>query len=372
MEQLYTEKRKQMSKLKATPTAQYAQQVASEILRPNPRPWFWLAKMSSVSWFLNQFFPRTLLDRIMSKQFGLNVFSTQIKQRNPHRLSNQQRVVLITGCSVGGIGHALAEEFHSRGARVFATARRLESMRALEELGITTFELDVTSIESIRKVHDQVSQLTGGRLDILINNAGRECIMAVSDMDIDIARRTFEINVHGAISMVQEFIQLLVASGDGCVVNSGSIAGILPLPFSAAYNSSKAAVHALSNTLRVELAPFNVKVVNLVAGEVSSSTSRPLLLPDNSIYKPIESTLLRKCGRISQATVLPTAHYAKRVVNELSKSKPKPWYWYGDKSLLCWIFDTFLWKTSLDGMLIKMFGISELAGLIQSKKAKND
>ncbi|KAJ3822112.1 hypothetical protein F5880DRAFT_1577260 [Lentinula raphanica] len=171
MEQLYTEKRKQMSKLKATPTAQYAQQVASEILRPNPRPWFWLAKMSSVSWFLNQFFPRTLLDRIMSKQFGLNVFSTQIKQRNPHRLSNQQRVVLITGCSVGGIGHALAEEFHSRGARVFATARRLESMRALEELGITTFELDVTSIESIRKVHDQVSQLTGGRLDILINNA---------------------------------------------------------------------------------------------------------------------------------------------------------------------------------------------------------
>ena len=126
----------------------------------------------------------------MSKQFGLNVFSTQIKQRNPHRLSNQQRVVLITGCSVGGIGHALAEEFHSRGeyarsssltidqhfvtyigARVFATARRLESMRALEELGITTFELDVTSIESIRKVRDQVSQLTGGRLDILINNA---------------------------------------------------------------------------------------------------------------------------------------------------------------------------------------------------------
>ncbi|KAJ3752411.1 NAD-P-binding protein [Lentinula raphanica] len=280
-----------------------------------------------------------------------------------------QRSILITGCSAGGIGHAFVKEFHSRGLKVFATARRLDSMSDLEGLqGVKLLKLDVTDIESIRSARNEVASLTGGKLDILVNNA----IMAVSDMDIDIARRTFEINVHGAISMVQEFIQLLVASGDGCVVNSGSIAGILPLPFSAAYNGSKAAVHALSNTLRVELAPFNVKVVNLVAGEVSSSTSRALLLPDDSLYKPIESTLLRKCGRISQATVLPTAHYAKRVVNELSKSKPKPWYWYGDRSLLCWIFDTFLWKTSLDGMLIKMFGISELAGLIQSEKAKND
>ncbi|KAJ3783877.1 hypothetical protein GGU10DRAFT_41895 [Lentinula aff. detonsa] len=83
-----------------------------------------------------------------------------------------QRSILITGCSVGGIGHAFVKEFQSRGFQVFATARRLESMSELEGVkGVTLLRLDVTDIDSIRTARNKVSSLSGGKLDILINNA---------------------------------------------------------------------------------------------------------------------------------------------------------------------------------------------------------
>ncbi|KAH7876107.1 uncharacterized protein C8R40DRAFT_1043244 [Lentinula edodes] len=285
----------------------------------------------------------------MARQFGLNEFAARSVQKNIVLSPNVKRTVLITGCSAGGIGHALAKEFHSRGERVFATARNLESMVELERLGITVLKLDVTKIESIRDARDKLSVMTGGKLDILVNNA----IMAVSDMDMNAARNLFEVNLYGAIAMVQEFVQLLITSGNGRVAHVGSIAGIFPLPFSASYNGSKAAVHALSNTLRVELAPFNIKVVNLLTGGVTSNISRPLFLPENSLYRPIEQILLQKRVGISQVTAMPTAQYARRVATELLHSKPRAWFWLGDKSSLCWIFDTFLWKTSLVSLLTR-------------------
>ncbi len=80
--------------------------------------------------------------------------------------------VLITGCSVGGIGEALAIEFHSRGARVFATARTLSKVRQLEAMGIETLSLDVTPPKSIGVAMTTISEATGGKLDILVNNSG--------------------------------------------------------------------------------------------------------------------------------------------------------------------------------------------------------
>lgn len=102
-------------------------------------------------------------------------------------MTAHRRSVLITGCSAGGIGHALAREFHSKGdsisclvawlrflyegLQVIATARHAESMSELEALGVTTMELDVTDIEAIRRVRDAVAERQGGKLGILVNNA---------------------------------------------------------------------------------------------------------------------------------------------------------------------------------------------------------
>ena len=80
--------------------------------------------------------------------------------------------VLITGCSKGGIGDAVAQEFHSKGIRVFATARNLAKIEHLKSLGLDTLQLDVTSAESIKHAVAEVEAATGGKLDFLVNNAG--------------------------------------------------------------------------------------------------------------------------------------------------------------------------------------------------------
>jgi len=81
--------------------------------------------------------------------------------------------VLITGCSEGGIGHTLALEWKSRDYRVFATARTLGAMTTLEQAGIECLEMDVTDIDGMKSVKDKVEERTGGKLDILVCNAGQ-------------------------------------------------------------------------------------------------------------------------------------------------------------------------------------------------------
>jgi len=84
----------------------------------------------------------------------------------------QQKTVLITGCSEGGIGDALAKSFHKKGLRVFATARNLAKVQHLKELGLDILPLDVTDDVSIKKAVESVKAATGGTLDILVNNSG--------------------------------------------------------------------------------------------------------------------------------------------------------------------------------------------------------
>lgn len=73
---------------------------------------------------------------------------------------------------------------------------------------------------------------------------------------MDEVRKLYEVNLFAVMAMVKEFVPLLIASGDGCVVNIGSLTGMVPVPFGSVYGSSKAALHSYTNTLRVELAPF--------------------------------------------------------------------------------------------------------------------
>lgn len=84
---------------------------------------------------------------------------------------DERKTVLITGCAPGGIGHSLATNLHDAGLRVFATARSTDVLEPLVARGIETFQLDVTSLEDIRRIRETIHGLTGGRLDILVNNA---------------------------------------------------------------------------------------------------------------------------------------------------------------------------------------------------------
>jgi 1-acylglycerone phosphate reductase len=153
--------------------------------------------------------------------------------------STLQKSVLITGCSTGGIGAALAEAFHGKGYHVFATARNPSkiSNTLSASKNVTVLTLDVLSSESIANAVRSVEKETNGRLDVLVNNSGGGAIIPALDASIDEGKRLFDLNFWAPLAMLQAFSPLLIKS-KGCVVNNSSANGHLPMPLMSEYRSS--------------------------------------------------------------------------------------------------------------------------------------
>ena len=139
--------------------------------------------------------------------------------------------VLITGCSEGGIGSALAEAFQKRDIHVFATARDSSKMSHLERLpNVKLITLDPTSESSVQAAVENVRAQTAGTLDYLVNNAGQTIIMPTLDFDVETAKNMYDINVWGMIRVTQAFTPLVIAA-KGTIVNISSIATSVNTPW---------------------------------------------------------------------------------------------------------------------------------------------
>ena len=132
-------------------------------------------------------------------------------------MSKPKRTVLITGCSEGGIGAALAVAFHDAGLRVIATARNPSKMESLKSAGIETLPLDVQSEASIQQCVGELSSL-----DILVNNAGSGLLSPLSDVSVAQAKELFDLNVWAQIAMTQACLPLLLKSEQAIIVNHTS------------------------------------------------------------------------------------------------------------------------------------------------------
>ncbi|KIX93613.1 uncharacterized protein Z520_10791 [Fonsecaea multimorphosa CBS 102226] len=278
--------------------------------------------------------------------------------------TDNRKSVLITGCSPGGIGHALALAFHARGLRVFATARTTGQIVDLSEKGIETLPLVVDDDDSILSCFREVELLTHGRgLDYLgegafvlgellkvetdervreltVNNAGVSYVMPALDINISEAKKIFDVNLFAIMRLCQVFSPLLITA-HGTIVMIGSLAGCIPYVFGGVYNSSKAALHAYANTLRVELAPFDVKVITIVTGGVKSRISSHVkrVLPQDSVYAPLEENYHRRQGH-SQEGAMPAEAYAESVVSQvLPGAGPWPWRWLLRDARRNWIWE---------------------------------
>ncbi|KZT35300.1 oxidoreductase [Sistotremastrum suecicum HHB10207 ss-3] len=254
------------------------------------------------------------------------------------------QTVLITGCSAGGIGHELAKVYFAKGVRVFATARRLESMNELASLGIETFALDVNKAESIEAVKQKITEINGGRLDILFNNAGKAYSLPNSDYDMNQVSELFNTNVVSIIAMCKAFTPLLIASGHGKIVNMSSILSFLPLPFAAAYCATKAALNAYGDSLRVELKPFNIDVITIMAGIIKSNifNNADYKLPENSAYAGMRAYFDNKEHFAVEKQAMPADVFARSVVARTLKSSPPKTLWAGAFTTPAWIVSTFL------------------------------
>ncbi|KAK0476648.1 hypothetical protein IW261DRAFT_1609322 [Armillaria novae-zelandiae] len=283
-------------------------------------------------------------------------------------MTDSRKTVLITGCRPGGIGNSLAREFHSKGYRVFATARSKDHLVDLAELGIEIFALDVTSPSDIQDIRADISERAGGSLDILVNNAGFVRTMPALDLDFTVVQQTFETNLFAVMRIVQAFASLLIQA-KGTIVNIGSIAGIMPYTFGSTYNASKAALHSYSDTLRIELSPFDVQVVVVVTGGVLSRlTLNKQDLPPNSIYLPISSDFRDHQGN-TQRIGMPSDVYARKVVNELITPHPSKWLWKGTMASRVWFLSTFFPRGIWDLLLSKRSGLDKMTALWKKRLA---
>jgi NAD(P)-dependent dehydrogenase (short-subunit alcohol dehydrogenase family) len=232
----------------------------------------------------------------------------------------KDQVVLITGCSTG-IGRALAAELAGRGQRVFATARRLEALEPLRHPAVDRLALDVLDAASIEAAVAEVVR-RAGRIDILINNAGVNLVGPLVEVPLESVGKIFDTNVTGLLALTQAVFPHMARQRSGRVVNVGSVVGLLPTPFAGPYCASKAAVHMLSEVLRMELAPFGIDVIVVQPGgvrsQISETASQDLAryAAPESHYRAAHEGIVRR-AQASQDRPMESDAFARRVVDAI-------------------------------------------------------
>ena len=192
--------------------------------------------------------------------------------------------------------------------------------------------------------------------------------MPALDVDLDDARDCFETNFIAVVAITQAFIPQLIAA-KGLIINIGSIAAIVPYVFGSIYNATKAALHSWSQTLRLELEPFDVRVMVVITGGVQSRIARTeRILPDGSLYLPINKDFQRRVTH-SQEGAMPNATYAQGVVRAALKKRPNKWIWEGAKVTLIRFARDWVGGWVFDLVLPRMFGLVKL-GMLVKQNAK--
>jgi NAD(P)-dependent dehydrogenase (short-subunit alcohol dehydrogenase family) len=242
-----------------------------------------------------------------------------------------ERVILVTGCS-SGIGRATALEAAARGHRVFATARNRSDLAELERRDrIEVLTLDVTDAGAIASAVEATLS-RAGRIDVLVNNAGYGQYGAVEEVTLDEWRAQFEVNVFGAIAATQAVLPAMRKAGRGLIVNVSSVAGRVAVPFAAPYSSSKHALEAVSDALRVELHPFGIRVALVEPGPIETrfgERARAIVTPLLSRpgpYRQVYGLAERAMDVEFQKGKQPASAVARVILSAIESSRPRPRY----------------------------------------------
>jgi short-subunit dehydrogenase len=184
--------------------------------------------------------------------------------------------VIVTGAS-SGIGRALARSLAARGAVLTLAARRLDRLEELSrEIGGRSGGTPPVAVRCDVSDPDDVSRLVGGTVerlgyvDILVNNAGICVYGEAQRTSVDDFRDMMSVNFYGALHCVREVLPFMLRRGSGLIVNVATVAALHGVPYLAAYGASKAALVALSQSLRAELADTGVRLVIVYPGYTES------------------------------------------------------------------------------------------------------
>ncbi len=272
-----------------------------------------------------------------------------------------KKTILITGCS-SGIGYCVAKALHERGYRVFATARRQESVEMLRDEGLESFYLDLTDSNSIHWAFEEVMRRTDGELYALFNNGAYGLPGAVEDLERDALRVQFETNVFGWQELTNLVIPVMRRQNYGRIIQNSSVLGFVSLPFRGAYNASKYAIEGLSDTLRLELKSTNIFVSLIEPGPIASQfriNSVKALAKYVDVHKSFHREryqgVLKRLNTKGPAVpfTLPPEAVLKRVIHALEATKPQPRYYVTFPTYLFGVLKRLLSTRVLDVILAK-------------------
>jgi NAD(P)-dependent dehydrogenase (short-subunit alcohol dehydrogenase family) len=181
------------------------------------------------------------------------------------------RTALVTGASAG-IGEATALRLKALGYTVYGAARRVERMSGLTDAGVQVLKMDVTDDASMVAGVEAIIADTG-RIDVLVNNAGYGSYGALEDVPMSEARYQFDVNIFGLARLTQLVLPHMRGQGTGYIVNVSSVGGKIYEPLGSWYHATKFAVEGLSDSLRLEVAPFGIKVVVIEPGAIATEWS---------------------------------------------------------------------------------------------------
>ncbi|OLE45224.1 MAG: hypothetical protein AUF73_00415 [Thaumarchaeota archaeon 13_1_20CM_2_39_11] len=188
---------------------------------------------------------------------------------------SNSKVAVVTGSS-SGIGLETALVLAENGFKTYATMRNLNKASNIldkvqrKNLPIEVLELDVNSDKSVRQAIEKIVK-TEGRIDVLVNNAGYALIGAVEDLSTDEVRDQYETNVFGVFRTIREVLPTMRRQRNGTIINISSIAGIVGFVGMGAYVSTKFAIEGLTQSLRLELAPFGIRALVIEPGVIKTN-----------------------------------------------------------------------------------------------------
>ncbi|MEG1794272.1 MAG: oxidoreductase [Rikenellaceae bacterium] len=236
-----------------------------------------------------------------------------------------KKVVLITGAS-SGFGKEVAIKLLSKGYIVYAVARGIDKMNDIKALGANILSLDVTSDSQVEAVVSEIISAEG-RIDVLFNNAGYGNFGAIEGVDIKDVEYQFNVNVFGLSRMIKAVLPYMRSQREGLIINTSSVVGKLSMPFSGYYAATKHAVEAISDALRIEVAPLGIKVSIIEPGPVKTGFEAVVYdnlskvnTPDD--YKKMMSGFMKTMKEIYK-NAPDTQSTVRDVVRAIESKRPK-------------------------------------------------
>jgi len=280
-----------------------------------------------------------------------------------------QKTVLITGAT-DGLGRAAALLLAQRGYRVFAAGRSAEKRAQLDalsrekNLSLETVELDVCDDGSVQRAVANVLAKTGA-IDVLFNNAGVNFTAAVEDLRMEDWRRQFETNFFGVLRVTQAVVPHMRERRHGRIVMMSSVSGFVTAPTQGAYSSSKFALEAMSNALRLELYPFGVHVVLIEPGyivtgiqQAASELSKPYMDKMNSgPYAPLYSQFLESVTESRAKSKTTPEDCARVILQAIEAANPRIRYGVTQLATVAKWCKRLLSDKAVDAIFRRRFGI---------------